>query len=119
VRAAAVRVLRALHTALGRWLALADQPAAVVKPATMRQGARTDLASRDAKSAGVGRARTGKSRRKRGNQHTAVAVPSARKGTSWFDLDPGTLTLPKSADEEESEAWYRAHFRVNGQPVRR
>jgi hypothetical protein len=96
-RAAAVRILRALHAALGRWLALADQPAAVIKP----------------------RARTGKSRRTRGNQHTALAVPSTRKGTSWFDLEPGTLALPRDPDEEESEAWYRAHFRVNGQPVQR
>jgi hypothetical protein len=97
MRAAAVRILRALHTALGCWLGETDQPAAVVKGNTKP------------------RARTRKS--KRVNQHTAVAAPSARKAVSWFDLEPGTIAPPKSADEEESDAWYRAHFR-NG-PVRR
>lgn len=83
-------ILRALHTALGRWLALHDQPAAVVKGP---------------------RARMRRSGRKRVNPHTAMAAPSARKGTSWFDLEPGTLAPPKSADEEEMEAWDRARFR--------
>ena len=34
-----------------------------------------------------------------------------RKRTSWFDCAPGTLPLPRSAEDEEAEAWYRAHFR--------
>jgi hypothetical protein len=67
-RAAAVRFLRTVHTALARWFA---QP------------------------------------------------PVARKGKcSWFDCNPGTLELPRDPDEDEAEAWYRAHFRINGQPLR-
>jgi hypothetical protein len=93
MKAAAVRILRALHAALGRWLSVADQSAAVVKGNANP------------------RARTRKSGHKRFNQHTAVAVPSARKGVSWFDLEPGTIAPPKSAEEEESDEWYRAHFR--------
>jgi hypothetical protein len=97
MKAAAVRILRTLHTALGRWLGEADQPAAAVKGNT--------------------KPRARKFVRKRGNQHASIEAPSARKGGSWFDLEPGTIAPPKSADEEESDAWYRAHFR-NG-PGRR
>jgi hypothetical protein len=46
--------------------------------------------------------------------------PVARKRKcSWFDCNPDTLhaTLPRDPDEEEAEAWYRAHFRINGQPL--
>jgi hypothetical protein len=69
--AAAVRILRALHAALGRWLTLADVPE--VK----------------------------------------------RKRTSWFDCDSDTLhaALPSDPDQEEADAWARAHFRINGQPL--
>jgi hypothetical protein len=70
-RAAAARILTALHAALGRWLAHAPPPV-------------------------------------------------RRKGKcSWFGCDPDTLrtALPRDPDEEEAEAWYRAHFRINGQPL--
>jgi hypothetical protein len=60
IRATTVRVLRALHTTLGRWLA--DQPAA-----------------------------------------------PKRKRTSWFDVEPGRFSLPRDPDEEEAEAFARAH----------
>ncbi len=30
---------------------------------------------------------------------------------SWFDIEPGTFEPPASADDEEADAWYRAHFR--------
>lgn len=100
-----VRILRSLHNALGRWLALVDPPSAVLK------------GNRDKP-----RARTRKSKRV---NEPAVKRPSPssfgplskRKGVSWFDLEPGSIAPPKSADEEESDAWYRAHFR-NG-PERR
>lgn len=70
LRTAAVRILTALHAALGRWLAQSDQP-------------------------------------------------RAPKRTSWFDCDPDTVqaALPRDPDEEDAEAWYREHFRVNGQPL--
>jgi len=70
-RAAAVRILTALHAMVSGWLAPADVPE--VK----------------------------------------------RKRTSWFDCDPDTLhaALPSDPDEEEAEAWWRAHFRINGQPL--
>ena len=107
MRAAAVRILRALHAALGRWLSVVDPPSAVFKGNTKL------------------RARTRKS--KRGNQpavkeHCSSFGPvSDRKGRSYFDCDPETLraALPRDQEAEESEAWYRAHFRINGQQVRR
>ncbi len=34
-----------------------------------------------------------------------------RKRTCWFDCNPDTLRLPKSVEDAEAEAWYRAHFR--------
>ncbi|HEX3915537.1 MAG TPA: hypothetical protein VHW71_18715 [Steroidobacteraceae bacterium] len=94
MRSAAVRILRALHAALGRWLGEADQP--VVKVKTNRRGSDKP------------RPRT----RKRADPHTADPGHTIeRKRTSWFDLDSGAIATPKSADEEEMEAWDRAHFR--------
>lgn len=95
MKAAAVRILRTVHAALGRWLAEADKP--VIKGKT--------------------RARTGNSRRKRGTQHTTdPSRASERKHTSWFDLPPGAIGTSRSADEEEADEWERRHFRINGQP---
>ena len=41
------------------------------------------------------------------------APPIARKRTSWFGCDQETLhaALPRDADEEEAEVWWREHFR--------
>jgi hypothetical protein len=98
MRAAAIRILRALHATLGRWLALVDPPSAVLKVNRHEP-----------------RARTRKS--KRGNQHAADSRPTIeRKSCSWFDLEPGTLAPPRNAEEDEIEAWARAH---NLPPVRR
>lgn len=71
-RAAAVRILTALHAAFGRWLAQADRPG------------------------------------------------TPKRKCSWFGCDPDTLhaALPRDPDEEEAAAWDRAHFRINGQPIR-
>lgn len=122
-----LRILRALHTALGRWLAEADQPA--VKRKTNRRG------SDKPRARGA----------KRGDRHTAETIQvqhvcscefdecrkhelksnqychndrkapstSERKGTSWFDCDPEQMraVAPRDPEEEEAEAWYRAHFR--------
>jgi len=85
----------ALHTALGRWLSVTAQPPAAVKVGTKP------------------RARTRKS--KRGNQpavkgrSSSFGPLSERKGTSWFDLEPGTLAPPRNSEEEDIEAWARAH----------
>ncbi len=70
-RAVVVRVLRVLHSVLGRWLAQADQ-----------------RAERNSKR-------------------------------SWFGCDSDALrvALPRDPDEEDAEAWYRAHFKINGQPL--
>jgi hypothetical protein len=97
LRATVVRILTALHGALGRWLAKADQPAPIVK--------------------GKPRARTRRTGRKRAERHTADTIE--RKRTSWFDCDPDTIhaALPRDPDEEEAEAWRRAHFRINGHPL--
>jgi hypothetical protein len=46
-----------------------------------------------------------------------ASVPQAQAGTpeerraSWFDIEPGTFTLPLDEEEAEAEAWVRAHFR--------
>lgn len=71
MRAVVVRLACVLHTALGRWLARADQPAA----------------------------------------HNSKR--------SWFDCDSDALraALPRDPDVEDAEAWYSAHFRINGQPL--
>jgi hypothetical protein len=61
------RIVRALHSSLGRWLA--DQP-----------------------------------------------IAPKRKRTSWFDLEPGTLALPRDSDEEEMAEWERRHFKINEWP---
>jgi hypothetical protein len=49
-----------------------------------------------------------------------AAQPVARKGKcSWFGCNPDTLhaALPRDPDQEEADAWQRAHFRINGQPL--
>lgn len=44
-------------------------------------------------------------------------VAPKRKSYSWFDCEPGAFAPPKSADEEEAEAFYRTHFKSNGRPL--
>jgi hypothetical protein len=89
-------ILRALHNWLGRWLSAQAQPG--VDGKTNRRGSDKPQAR---KSGG-----------KRANPHTAAPGPAIeRKRTSWFDVEPGTIAPPKSAEEEEMEDWDRAHFR--------
>jgi hypothetical protein len=91
LRTVVVRILRALHAALGRWLAQVD-------PLTPK-----------------GKPRARKSPRKRGNQHTPDS--NERKRYTFFDLPPDAFRSMRDPDEEEADAWYRAHFRINGRPL--
>lgn len=94
-----VRIMRALHAALGRRLAL-HQP--------VKANCGSYFGSPDKKP----RSRKPKSGGKRADPQTAAPGHAIeRKRTSWFDVEPGTIAPPKSADEEEMEAWDRAHFR--------
>jgi hypothetical protein len=97
MRAAAVRILRALHAALGRWLALIDSPSPVLKGNRNRPRARTTRKPKRVNRPAV----KGRS--------SSFGPLSERKGVSWFDLEPGTLTPPKSADDEDIEQWASAH----------
>jgi hypothetical protein len=96
MRAAAVRILRTLRTALGRWLALHYQGAEVARGKANRR------ASAKPRARGA----------KRGDRN-AAGSKTERKRTSWFSCDPETLhaAQPRDPDEEEAEAWDRAHFR--------
>jgi hypothetical protein len=96
MRAAAVRILRALHAALGRWLAVVDPPSAVLKGNRPKPRARTRKPKRVKQPAVKGRS-------------SSFGPLSERNGVSWFDLESGTLTPPKSADDEDIEQWASAH----------
>jgi hypothetical protein len=113
---AAIRILRALHTALGRWIGETEQPAEVVK-GKANSGPYLP-SSRGTPDGDKPRVRTRKGGRTGGDQHTTDPPPaSERRRTSWFDCDRDTLhaALPRDPEAEEAEAWYRAHFRINGQ----
>jgi hypothetical protein len=97
-------ILTALHSALGRYL---DQP----KPkAKAKRKARP-------KAAGRGKLLTAVSSFHPRTSEKADESLVERRRVCWFDLEPGTLALPKSEEEQETEAWYRAHFKINGQPL--
>lgn len=46
-----------------------------------------------------------------------MALGRERKRCTFFDLPPDTFRSMRDPDEEEAEAWYRAHFRINGRPL--
>jgi len=96
VRAGVLLILRALHTGLGRWLAV-GHPVASSAPAPKRR-AKPRKRARDPKEHGAEAGR-------------AAAPSPGRSGCSWFDLDPGALTPPRSAEDEDAAAWYASHFR--------
>jgi hypothetical protein len=47
----------------------------------------------------------------------ALRTALGRKRCTFFDLPPDTFRSMRDPDEEEAEAWYRAHFRINGRPL--
>lgn len=89
-----MRILTALHTALGRCLAQLDPPAAVVSSRKTRDGYKPR------------RVRMHKLSRTHVDQHAAESPRrKERKRTSWFDCDPDVIhaALPRDPDEEVAE----------------
>jgi hypothetical protein len=104
-RATLLRILTTVHAALGRWIA------EIKIRATMRIG---EL-SKELEKAPSGPGRGKKSLPTTGKPFKTEALKAAgistseRKACCWFDLPPGTLAPPRTAEELEDEAWCRAH----------